>query len=187
MVLPLAVMQEESIQLIDEATSKNRIIGLAVATNRTDKTPYPKEDLAKIGTSALILKMAKTEDRKAQLLVQGLSRFRVTAYQNGQPYLMAKVEHLTDRDTKDNETEALMSNNLVGLFIKIVELSPGLPEEMGGMAKSIQESGTLADMVASTINSSTEEKLKVLETTDVKERLKEVTRLANHQLDTWYP
>ncbi len=182
MVLPLAVMQEESIQLIDEAMSKNRIIGLAVATNRTDKTPYPKEDLAKIGTSALILKMAKTEDRKAQLLVQGLSRFRVTAYQNGQPYLMAKVEHLTDRDTKDNETEALMSN-LVGLFIKIVELSPGLPEEMGGMAKSIQESGTLADMVASTINSSTEEKLKVLETTDVKERLKEVTRLANHQLD----
>jgi len=182
MVLPLAVLQEESIQLIDEAMSKNRIIGLAVATNRTDKTPYPKEDLAKIGTTALILKMAKTEDQKAQLLVQGLSRFKVTAFQNGHPYLIAQVEHLTDTDTKDNETEALMSN-LVGLFIKIVELSAGLPEEMGGMAKSIQEPGTLADMVASTINSTTEEKLKVLETTDVKERLKEVTRLANHQLD----
>jgi ATP-dependent Lon protease len=182
MVLPLAVMQEESIKLIDEAMSKNRIIGLAVATNKTDKTPYPKEDLAKIGTTALILKMAKTEDQKAQLLVQGLSRFRVTAFQNGHPYLMAQVEHLTDSETKDNETEALMSN-LVGLFMKIVELSPGLPEEMGGMAKSIQEPGTLADMVASTINSSTEEKLKVLETTDIKSRLKEVTRLANHQLD----
>ena len=182
MVLPLAVMQEESIQLIDEAMSKNRIIGLAVATNKTEKIPYPKEDLAKIGTTALILKMAKTEDQKAQLLVQGLSRFKVTAYQNGHPYLMAQVEHLTDPETKDNETEALMSN-LVGLFMKIVELSPGLPEEMGGMAKSIQEPGTLADMVASTINSSTEEKLKVLETTDIKARLKEVTRLANHQLD----
>ena len=182
MVLPLAVMQEESIQLIDEAMSKNRIIGLAVATNKTDKIPYPKEDLAKIGTTALILKMAKTEDQKAQLLVQGLSRFKVTAYQNGHPYLMAQVEHLTDPETKDNETEALMSN-LVGLFMKIVELSPGLPEEMGGMAKSIQEPGTLADMVASTINSSTEEKLKVLETTDIKARLKEVTRLSNHQLD----
>ena len=182
MVLPLAVMQEESIQLIDEAMSKNRIIGLAVATNKTDKIPYPKEDLAKIGTTALILKMAKTEDQKAQLLVQGLSRFKVTAYQNGHPYLMAQVEHLTDPESKDNETEALMSN-LVGLFMKIVELSPGLPEEMGGMAKSIEEPGTLADMVASTINSSTEEKLKVLETTNIKARLKEVTRLANHQLD----
>ena len=182
MVLPLAVMQEESIQLIDEAMSTNRIIGLAVATKRTDRIPYPKEDLANVGTTALILKMAKTDDRKAQLLVQGLSRFKVTAFQNGHPYLIAQVEHLTDTDTKDNETEALMSN-LVGLFMKIVELSAGLPEEMGGMAKSIQEPGTLADMVASTINASTEEKLKVLETTDIKERLKEVTRLANHQLD----
>ncbi len=182
MVLPLVVMQEESIQLIDEAMSKNRIVGLAVATNKTDKIPYPKEHLAKIGTSALILKMAKTEDRKAQLLVQGLSRFKVKAFQNGHPYLIAQVEHLTDGAAKDNETEALMSN-LVSLFTKIVELSPGLPEEMGGMAKSIQEPGTLADMVASTINSSPEEKLKVLETIDVKERLKEVTRLANHQLD----
>ena len=108
MVLPLAVMQEESIQLIDEAMSTNRIIGLAVATNRTDKSPYPKEDLAKIGTTALILKMAKTEDQKAQLLVQGLSRFKVTAFQNGHPYLMAQVEHLTDAETKDNETDAVV-------------------------------------------------------------------------------
>jgi len=51
------------------------------------------------------------------------------------------------------------------------------------MAKSIREPGTLADMVASTINSTPEEKQKVLETTNVKKRLKEVTRIANHQLE----
>jgi ATP-dependent Lon protease len=50
------------------------------------------------------------------------------------------------------------------------------------MAKSIPEAGTLADMVASTINSVPEEKQKVLEIQDVKARLKEVTRLVNHQL-----
>jgi ATP-dependent Lon protease len=51
------------------------------------------------------------------------------------------------------------------------------------MAKTIQEAGTLADMIASTINSSPEEKQQVLEIQDVKLRLKEVTRLLNHQLD----
>ena len=50
------------------------------------------------------------------------------------------------------------------------------------MAKSIQEAGTLADMIASTINSSPAEKQKILEIQNVKERLKEVTRLVNHQL-----
>jgi hypothetical protein len=68
---------------------------------------------------------------------------------------------------KDNETEALMAN-VIKQFGRIVELSPGLPQEIGAMAKSIKEPGTLADMVASTINSSPEEKQKVLEMQDVK-------------------
>jgi ATP-dependent Lon protease len=74
-------------------------------------------------------------------------------------------------------------SNLIGQFSRIVELSPGLPPEIGQMAKSIQEPGTLADMIASTINATPEEKQVVLEIEDVKKRLKEVTRLANHQLD----
>ncbi|UCH23286.1 MAG: endopeptidase La [Deltaproteobacteria bacterium] len=181
MVLPLVVMQGESIQLIDEAMSKDRIIGLVVAKKQIRETPYPKEDLFAIGTSALILKMAKTQDNRAQLLVQGLNRFRVISFKDDKPYLQAQVEHLKEIEKKDNETEALMSN-LVGLFIKIVELSPGLPQEIGGMAKNIKEAGILADMIASTINISTEDKQKVLEIEDIKARLKEVTRLANHQL-----
>jgi ATP-dependent Lon protease len=88
---------------------------------------------------------------------------------------------MTEDEVKDNETEALMSN-LVEQFIRIVELSTGLPPEIGQMAKSIQEAGTLADMIASTINVSPNEKQKVLEIQNVKERLKEVTRLVNHQL-----
>ncbi len=181
MVLPLVVMQSESIRLIDEAMSGDRTIGLLVARKKTDEIPYPKENLAKVGTSALILKMAKMEDQKAQLLVQGVSRFRVTAFQEGKPYLTAHIEHLPEKEQKDDETEALMAN-LVGLFTKIIELSPGLPQEIGGMSKSIQDPGTLADMVASTINSTPEEKQSILEITDVKKRLKSVTRLANHQL-----
>jgi ATP-dependent Lon protease len=86
-----------------------------------------------------------------------------------------------ENEVKDNETEALMTN-LVEQFIRIVELSAGLPPEIGQMAKSIQEAGTLADMIASTINSSPAEKQKILEIENVKERLKEVTRLVNHQL-----
>jgi ATP-dependent Lon protease len=181
MVLPLVVMQGESVQLIDEAMSKDRIIGLVVAKKQIQETPFPKEDLFAIGTSALILKMAKTHENHAQLLVQGLNRFRVISFKDGKPYLQAQVEHLKELEKKNDETEALMSN-LVSLFIKIVELSPGLPQEFGGMAKNIKEAGILADMIASTINISTEDKQKVLEIEDVKARLKEVTRLANHQL-----
>ena len=182
MVLPLVVLQGESVQLVDEAMAKDRIIGLIVSKKPEEKDTPAREDLAKLGTSALILKMAKTQDNRTQLLVQGLSRFKIKSFKDGKPYLRAQVELIKDVEVKDNETEALMSN-LVTQFERIVELSPGLPPEIAQMAKTIQEAGTLADMIASTINSNPEEKQVVLELGDVKKRLKEVTRLVNHQLD----
>ena len=182
MVLPLVVLQGESVQLVDEAMAKDRIIGLMVSKKPEDKDTPDREDLASVGTTAMILKMAKTQDNRTQLLVQGLNRFKISAFEKGKSYLRARVELIKDIETKDNEIEALMSN-LVSQFERIVELSPGLPPEIAQMAKTIQEAGTMADMIASTINSTPVEKQKVLETVDIKERLKEVTRLANHQLD----
>ena len=182
MVLPLVVMQPESIQLVDEAMSQNRLIGLVVAKKPVEKNVNMRDNLNTVGTVALILKMAKTEDNKLQLLAQGLGRFEIKKYEQEKPYLKASVKHIKDIETKDKEIEALMSN-MIGQFSKIAELSPGLPQEIVMMAKSIQEPGILADMISSTINSSLEEKQRVLAIYDIKKRLKEVTRLLNYQLE----
>lgn len=182
MVLPLVAMQKDSVQLIDEAMTKDRIIGLLVSKKSESETGSAEDDLYTVGTSAFIMKMAKTEDNKSQMLVQGLGRFKVTEFVEGKPYLAAKVEHITDDEKKDKEIEALMAN-LIGVFTKIVEYSPGLPQEIAAMAKSISEPGILADMVASTINATLEEKQLILETIEIKERLKEVNRLANYQTE----
>ena len=182
MVLPLVVMQPESIQLVDEAMSKDRLIGLVVAKKPVEENVNMRDNLNTAGTVALILKMAKTEDNKLQLLAQGLGRFEVKKYVQEKPYLKASVKHIKDIETKDKEIEALMSN-MIGQFSKVAELSPGLPQEIVMMAKSIQEPGILADMISSTINSSLEEKQRVLEIYDIKKRLKEVTRLLNYQLE----
>ncbi len=180
MVLPLVVMQKESVQLVDEAMSKDRIIGLLISKSGTIKSSYTAADLYSVGASALILKMAKTEDNKAQMLVQGLERFRVTEFIEGKPYLRVQVEHIKEKTEKNKEIDALMSN-IVGMFARVVELSPGMPQEIGVMANSIQEPGILADMVASIINSTLKEKQKVLELIDIKKRLKEVARLVKYQ------
>ena len=182
MVLPLVVMQGESVKLVDEAMAKDRLIGLVLSSKAEESEATSREDLAAIGTSALILKMAKTQDNRTQLLVQGLSRFQIDDYTAEEPYLKARTSQIKDIEEKSNEIEALTSN-LVSQFSRVIELSPGLPPEIGQMAKSIQEPGTLADMVASTINASPEEKQKVLEQENIKERLKVATRLVNHQLD----
>jgi len=182
MVLPLVIMQDVSIQLVDEAMSQNRIIGLIVSKEPIKENGYTPKELYAVGTSAMILKMAKTEDDKTQLLVQGLGRFKTQEYIKGKPYLQARVEHIESIDKIDKRIQALVAN-LISQFSRIADLSPGLPPEIAVMAKTIQEPGILADMITSTINSSLEEKQAVLEILDLKKRLQEVTRLVNYQLE----
>ena len=199
MVLPLVVMQGDSVRLVDEAMQKNRIVGLLVARGpendkdaaENESEPHaekdnqagidPHKDLFQIGTSAMIMKMAK-QDNQTQMVVQGISRFKVLAFEQEKPYLVARVAYIQEAEAKGKEIEALMTN-LVNMFTRVVELSPGLPSEVGSMSKTIQEPGILANMVASTINVTAVEKQAVLEIDDIKKRLRHVTAMVSRQLE----
>ena len=182
MMFPMEISGDQSMTLVDEAMAKDRLIGLVMSKKSPPETKYQPEDFYTIGTSCVILKMAKTADNKAQLLVQGISRLRIISFVEEKPYIQARIETLEDQEIKNLEIEALMAN-LVNLFDRIVKLTPFLPQEFGAMTKSIASPGILADMIASIINATLEEKQQILETLDVKERLKEVTRLVNHQVE----
>lgn len=184
MVLPLEVTGANSIHLVDDAMVKDRIIGIIMAKKEPDTFDYQYklEELHAVGTSATIVRMAKVAENKTQMLLQGISRFRIVELIPGKPYQQARIEVLEDIEVKNIETEALMANLLV-LFDRILKLSPFLPPEFGPMAKSITEAGVLADIVTSIINAPIEEKQKILEITDTNERLRELTRLVNHQME----
>jgi ATP-dependent Lon protease len=182
MVFPIEVFGEQSISLVDEAMAGDRIIGLVTSKKSPLEVKNQREDFHEIGTASVILRMAKTGDNGASLLVQGISRFKVNEFVEGRSYPRAKVEVIEDVVEKDIEVEALMAN-LTGLFEKMVKLSPVLPQEFGAMAKSITSPGILADVIASIMNAAAEEKQKILEILGVKERLKEVTLRISHQLE----
>jgi ATP-dependent Lon protease len=181
MVLPLVVQEKASQLLVDEAMAKDRLVGLVVSKKADLKESYEPADLYDVGTAALILKMSKPDENATQLLVQGAGRFRVLEYLQDKPYLRARIEPIPEKTIKDMEVDAMISN-LVGLYEKVLELSPYVPKELGGLAKSLDEGGMLADLIASSLNISKEEKQKILEAEDVKERLTEVTRLINREL-----
>ncbi len=181
MVLPLVVHGEESQKLVDEAMGKDRRIGILVSKKKNLKVSHKPEDLYDVGTVALILKMSKPDEKGTQLLVQGICRFRIEEYLTDKPYLCARIKSIPDETTKDIEVDA-MTSNLEGLFQRVLKLSPYLPGELAALVRSLDDAGMLADLIASSLNISKEEKQTILDTQDVKERLKEVTRLINREL-----
>ena len=68
------------------------------------------------------------------------------------------------------------------LLKRVQNLSPHLPEELLALIAGIQDPGGLCDMVASALSLGPEERQTIVDALDIKERLRRVTALANHEI-----
>ena len=182
LIVPLVVGRERSIRLIDEAMSKDRLIGILTQKNPDIEEP-DQEDLFTIGTVATIMKMVKMVDGSQRIVVQGLARFKLIEFTEREPHFRARILPIFEEYQKDMEIDA-MYINLKNLYKKAVEIAPYLSSELSQIATKIENPGNLADLVASTVNISVTERQEVLEKIDLKERLKKVTVMLNRELET---
>jgi ATP-dependent Lon protease len=180
---PLAIGQERSIKLIDDVVSDDRL--LALVTVRDPSVEQPGwDDLYEIGTAALVQKLIRVPDGTLRVLVQGLSRIRVSEQLEDEPYLVGEVEPVPDILEESRELEAL-TRNVQNLFARIIGLVPYLPEELQVAAANVESPSALAHLVASTIRIKTDEKQRLLELDDVGERLREISAILNRELEVF--
>ncbi len=179
MVVSWVVEQPNLVKLVDDALATDRTVAVICTKKAEDKKPFSYH---KVGTVGLILRMAKNEEGHARLIVQGVTRVRLLEITEEEPYVKAKVEPVQNIDSHEIETQALVVN-VRQVFSKVLELSPNLSKELGMMIMSVDDSGTLADVVISHLNISTDDKQAVLEALDVKERLKAALRILTQQLE----
>src|SRR5882762_1443650 len=91
MIVPLFVQRERSIRAVDQALAENRMI-LLVSQKDLDKEEPSKDDLYRIGTVAVIMRMLKLPDGRIRILVQGLIRAKLGNIDETLPYLQANIE-----------------------------------------------------------------------------------------------
>jgi ATP-dependent Lon protease len=120
--------------------------------------------------------VVKELDGTQRVIVQGLERIRAKRFLQSDPYFVAEVEVLEVPpyvSGSDLEVEALL-RTLRSLFQKAVELASYLTNELKNAVMSIRDPSVVADLIAANLNVKVQEKQEVLETVDLKERLRKV-------------
>ncbi len=181
MVAPLLVDTAQSIRLIDDVVEGDRLLGLVLQKRPDVDSPQP-EDLFEYGCGARVLKMLKFPDNTVRVLVEGLWRVRIKEYESQSPYLRAKVEVLKDESIDSVEMTAL-SRNAHRQFQDIIKLNPALPDQVKIAALNTEAGGNLTDLIAANLNLSLDERQRLLEIIDVKERLNRLQPLLNRELE----
>src|SRR3979409_910267 len=181
-IIPIDVGRKKSVKLVEEAISKERPV-LGVATQRDARTEDPGSgDLYMVGCAARILKVIKLAKDNFSVILQGVSRFEVSTFDGAEPFLAAKVRSVPDATASDVELDALVMN-LKDIAKRVVKLMPELPKEAGALVDSVTEPGQLADLLTSNLDIPVEEKQDVLETFDLKARMRKVLQFLTRQLE----
>ncbi|KAH6561736.1 hypothetical protein BASA60_011391 [Batrachochytrium salamandrivorans] len=154
-----------------------------------------QSDLFTWGCAARIVEFSKASSRERRLhntnyllTLEGVARFKIKDVIQSSPYLVASVQIYLDPEVNkdDMELQALImslrnTGNDLSEALSQLQLPPTALAQLKEMLRSTQP-GQLADLFASMIDISLDEKLQILETVDLKARLNKVVSFLHRQL-----
>ena len=183
MIVPLFVQRERSIRAVDQALAENRMIML-VAQRDLEKEEPTASDLYDYGTAAAIMRMLKMPDGRIRILVQGLTRARVSRYDENLPHLLAHIEPLADSepDADELELEALIRNVRSSLE-RAITLGKNISSEVMAIVANLEDPGRLADVAASNLELKVADSQSVLEKLNPADRLRRVNELLAREIN----
>ena len=181
MVIPLFVGRSKSIAALDAAMEDNKQIFLVAQKNADNDNPSQK-DVYKNGTLSTILQLLKLPDGTIKVLVEGSQRATIDGDIIDDNYLQASVKIHEELDFDETEVEAL-SRSAVDLFDQYIKLNKKIAPEVMTSLSGIDDPSRLADTITAHMSLKMDEKQKMLETFDTKERLEKIINLIEAELD----
>jgi ATP-dependent Lon protease len=179
-VVPLVVNRATGIRLVDEVYAGERLVGLASQLHPEVDEPGTS-DLYPTICVGTILKMLKFPDGSTRIVCQGQTRARLVNVVQTEPYLIGEVEPLEEVEEPGVEIDALV-HHVNRLFQRMVDQSQQVPEELQVAAMNTREPGRFADLLASSLPFSIEERQVLLGEMNVRLRLERLAQFLSRQL-----
>ncbi len=182
-VSPILIGREASVKLIKEVESKTQIFGIISQLDPNVEVPERK-DLFSYGVYAKLIRQLRLPDGGITAIVQGLGRFFLNDIVSSSPYLVGNVtpssEIMPEKD--DDEWNAAM-DDLRNLAEEYIKLTDEIPDEAAFGIRNITNNVMALNYVASNMPLNMSDKITLLYTSSVKERLFNVMKMLNREVN----
>ena len=180
-MLPLAIGQERSMQLVDDVLAGNRMLVMVASTEPDVEQPEP-DQLYRVGVVGVVARMVKVPDGTMRILVQCAQRVELGDFVASAPYLVARITEAPDELVPSEELEGLR-RNVQSTFSRIIEELPYLPEELQLAVANLDDPVELAHLIAGALRIKTEERQRLLEERNVTKRLRMLSEILARELE----
>ena len=182
-VSPILIGRESSKLLIQQAEKKHITIG--VVTQRDPEVELPLQaDLYDTGVYAKVVKTLTLPNGNITAIVQAQGRMKVEKMLKSMPYLECKVSPLEELQPEKNDREFKTAvSDLREQVEKYIEVSEDIPDEASFAVKNITNDIMAVNFICSNMPFSVKEKMKLLEKELVKERLFNLMKIINREIN----
>ncbi len=185
MMVPLVLSDTNLVKLADDCLAGDKILGAfsqkELAEGEEDEVD-DRDLIYRVGTAVKIQKMLRFPDGSMRLLGQGIARCRIKKFIRDEPYMLAAVELIEEEAQDDSRTLAYM-RGVANNFLKIIDASETLSDELKVVVMNIDDPGRLADLIASNLDVEVSEKQKMLEEKSPRKRLQILSKTVMNELD----
>ena len=182
MVLPIFVARERSIAAIEDALAGERLMMVVAQRDGSIEAPEP-DDLYRVGTVVMVMRILRMGDGRVKVLVQGIAKATIDSFVEQEASTWVRLTPQPDGDDSDwcVESEALVR----AVRGHVEELLPlkNLPPEVLSITANVHEPGRLADLVASNLKLRLNEAQEILEIVDPLVRLRRVDAVLRRELE----
>jgi ATP-dependent Lon protease len=180
-VLPITLGRQRSVLAAQTAMRLSRTVGLVLQRDPGIDDPIPV-DLHRMGTEASLLRYVTSPDGGHHAICQGERRFRILDFLDGYPFLVARIERIQESEVTTTDIAARLLN-LRNQALEVLQLVPQTPAELVSAVQSVTSAAALADLIASFMDITPQEKQEILETVDIERRLERVSELLAYRIE----
>jgi Lon protease-like protein len=182
-LLPLHIFEERYRAMTREALSGEGRIVMVLLREGWEGSYYGNPAVHDVACLGQIETSEELEGGKYNIVLSGVCRVRLVREVQSSPYRVAEVDLLEDRPWDDDALEVVRRrNHLAGLFTRFTELVTDGKFRAPELVPQLNFEG-LVHLVATTVNVPAEEKQKILEFDDVRDRCDALIPVLRRQLE----
>ncbi|APF17170.1 lon ATP-dependent proteinase, Serine peptidase, MEROPS family S16 [Caldithrix abyssi DSM 13497] len=179
MVVPLIVGRQQSIEAVESAMKKNRLVFL-VAQRNPEQEVVTGRDLHRFGVLGRILQVVELPNNLLKVLVEGLVRASVYSYRKQKNIIYVTLK-IPQHEVNYNDQIEAWRRELISLFKTYVRLNEDLPEELIFSVNQMEDIEKVTDFIASYLDIKLAEKQFILEQYELESRLPYMLHILNRE------
>ena len=181
-VSPILIGRQSSMTLVKKAEKTGTFIGIICQRDPEVEEPT-RNDLYDYGVYARVVKILTLPNGSMTAIVQGLGRLRLLSVTRRKPYISGHVEIATETLPEKDDSEFIAAiDDLRTTTAEYIRVNDDIPEEATFAIKNVHNDMMALNFICSNMPFAINEKMELLSTDSVKERLFGTLRIVHREL-----